>query len=210
MAEVRGKVHLANEPLAEQPRGHLGIKHLDRHAASGVLLHGEEDARHPARADFPFDVVAGGEALAKRVEHVEHHGQLSAPPPLRQASETTLANRGRRLSITEMGRIWKSPFVRLVAYYVLLRLVTLLIVLVFLQIRDLFNQFQELSPVHGGGGKGKAIEAAASGPGPGSLGATALALRSEEHTSELQSRRDLVCRLLLEKKNNTKKRRRSR
>ena len=27
--------------------------------------------------------------------------------------------------------------------------------------------------------------------------------RSEEHTSELQSRRNLVCRLLLEKKNNT-------
>src|SRR5690349_22113115 len=27
------------------------------------------------------------------------------------------------------------------------------------------------------------------------------ATRSEEHTSELQSRRDLVCRLLLEKKN---------
>src|SRR5690349_25063452 len=29
---------------------------------------------------------------------------------------------------------------------------------------------------------------------------TAAARRSEEHTSELQSRRDLVCRLLLEKK----------
>src|SRR5690349_23916628 len=29
---------------------------------------------------------------------------------------------------------------------------------------------------------------------------SALVLRSEEHTSELQSRRDLVCRLLLEKK----------
>src|SRR5690349_22114769 len=29
--------------------------------------------------------------------------------------------------------------------------------------------------------------------------------RSEEHTSELQSRRDLVCRLLLEKKKNKKK-----
>src|SRR6266496_3427494 len=28
-------------------------------------------------------------------------------------------------------------------------------------------------------------------------------VRSEEHTSELQSRRELVCRLLLEKKNNT-------
>src|SRR3712207_7796314 len=34
-----------------------------------------------------------------------------------------------------------------------------------------------------------------------SLGA--MALRSEEHTSELQSRQYLVCRLLLEKKNNT-------
>src|SRR5690349_25120630 len=32
-------------------------------------------------------------------------------------------------------------------------------------------------------------------PGPGNTP------RSEEHTSELQSRRDLVCRLLLEKKN---------
>src|SRR5438874_3980269 len=32
--------------------------------------------------------------------------------------------------------------------------------------------------------------------------AAALATRSEEHTSELQSRRDLVCRLLLEKKKN--------
>src|SRR5204863_8794117 len=30
--------------------------------------------------------------------------------------------------------------------------------------------------------------------------------RSEEHTSELQSRRDLVCRLLLEKKKNMKER----
>src|SRR5690349_22499839 len=30
--------------------------------------------------------------------------------------------------------------------------------------------------------------------------------RSEEHTSELQSRRDLVCRLLLEKKKKKKKR----
>src|SRR5204862_3811476 len=31
------------------------------------------------------------------------------------------------------------------------------------------------------------------------FGRVALGLRSEEHTSELQSRRDLVCRLLLEK-----------
>src|SRR5438874_5720291 len=34
--------------------------------------------------------------------------------------------------------------------------------------------------------------------------------RSEEHTSELQSRRDLVCRLLLEKRNGRLSRRRPR
>src|SRR5438874_7630657 len=35
---------------------------------------------------------------------------------------------------------------------------------------------------------------------PGATSRPVLLLRSEEHTSELQSRRDLVCRLLLEKK----------
>src|SRR5690349_24169796 len=36
--------------------------------------------------------------------------------------------------------------------------------------------------------------------------AAVAAVRSEEHTSELQSRRDLVCRLLLEKKKKKNKR----
>src|SRR5690349_22629760 len=36
------------------------------------------------------------------------------------------------------------------------------------------------------------------------IGVVGRELRSEEHTSELQSRRDIVCRLLLEKKNNEK------
>src|SRR5690349_23702487 len=36
--------------------------------------------------------------------------------------------------------------------------------------------------------------------GPGRRGVAQRVGRSEEHTSELQSRRDLVCRLLLEKK----------
>src|SRR2546427_7401047 len=35
------------------------------------------------------------------------------------------------------------------------------------------------------------------------VGLTVQAERSEEHTSELQSQSNLVCRLLLEKKNNT-------
>src|SRR5690349_22579720 len=39
----------------------------------------------------------------------------------------------------------------------------------------------------------------------GGLSETPAAMRSEEHTSELQSRRDLVCRLLLEKKKKKKK-----
>src|SRR5437868_7472732 len=42
--------------------------------------------------------------------------------------------------------------------------------------------------------------------GAGGQGGTGAALRSEEHTSELQSRFDLVCRLLLEKKKGLRKR----
>src|SRR5438874_6344699 len=38
-----------------------------------------------------------------------------------------------------------------------------------------------------------------------SIGSELCRQRSEEHTSELQSRRDLVCRLLLEKKKKKKK-----
>src|SRR5216684_4985415 len=46
------------------------------------------------------------------------------------------------------------------------------------------------------------------GPGPdhGNRLARARLVRSEEHTSELQSRLHLVCRLLLEKKNNNRSR----
>src|SRR2546430_4431225 len=39
-------------------------------------------------------------------------------------------------------------------------------------------------------------------PGPTACTAPALVKRSEEHTSELQSQSNLVCRLLLEKKKN--------
>src|SRR5690349_23061414 len=44
---------------------------------------------------------------------------------------------------------------------------------------------------------------AAPGRARGGAPSRALDHRSEEHTSELQSRRDLVCRLLLEKKKNS-------
>src|SRR5437868_8583442 len=50
--------------------------------------------------------------------------------------------------------------------------------------------------IHAGGrGKGRFKEL-----GESAKGGVRLAHRSEEHTSELQSRFDLVCRLLLEKK----------
>src|SRR5690349_22941234 len=41
---------------------------------------------------------------------------------------------------------------------------------------------------------------------PAPRGMPQVEVRSEEHTSELQSRRDLVCRLLLEKKNEKSRR----
>src|SRR3712207_7736708 len=47
----------------------------------------------------------------------------------------------------------------------------------------------------GGGTATVTVPAGADGPGSAALGS-----RSEEHTSELQSRQYLVCRLLLEKK----------
>src|SRR5438874_10358586 len=56
---------------------------------------------------------------------------------------------------------------------------------------------------HPGEGSGAAHPPLAGESAPQAPGVNpALGARSEEHTSELQSRRDLVCRLLLEKKKN--------
>src|SRR3712207_6917005 len=45
-----------------------------------------------------------------------------------------------------------------------------------------------------------ALRSVQAAPAAGAQVATAVGMRSEEHTSELQSRQYLVCRLLLEKK----------
>src|SRR5947209_10626523 len=50
--------------------------------------------------------------------------------------------------------------------------------------------------------KQAALEVAAPAPKAGPAKKSEVNLRSEEHTSELQSRQYLVCRLLLEKKKN--------
>src|SRR5690606_40809781 len=47
------------------------------------------------------------------------------------------------------------------------------------------------------------ISASKAGLAPPGTSTTSVSWRSEEHTSELQSRENLVCRLLLEKKNTT-------
>src|SRR5687768_18568181 len=51
---------------------------------------------------------------------------------------------------------------------------------------------------------GRAVAVDGRAVGPARLRQQAVAARSEEHTSELQSRLHLVCRLLLEKKKYTK------
>src|SRR6266700_7003392 len=45
-----------------------------------------------------------------------------------------------------------------------------------------------------------ALDDGGASPGAGDMALAAVLARSEEHTSELQSRENLVCRLLLEKK----------
>src|SRR3989442_7122305 len=66
-------------------------------------------------------------------------------------------------------------------------------------------RLRRLCPVRGGGGRdagrGRAVRGVRRGSAAGARARSdAHAHRSEEHTSELQSRPHLVCRLLLEKK----------
>src|SRR5438067_9216575 len=65
--------------------------------------------------------------------------------------------------------------------------------------RSGIKPLQGVDPIRGIG-QGLAVTVAV-GP-PGEMVGGVLRGRSEEHTSELQSRFDLVCRLLLEKKKN--------
>src|SRR5262245_62570186 len=68
---------------------------------------------------------------------------------------------------------------------------------------DASGSSASLSPVAGGGHTAQAWGQTGQGPRGKSTG---VLIRSEEHTSELQSLRHLVCRLLLEKKKKKKQR----
>src|SRR3712207_7147480 len=67
--------------------------------------------------------------------------------------------------------------------------------------RELTEFFRELAP-DGEPRVDRGLDPAGIRPGPATFYTSANG-RSEEHTSELQSRQYLVCRLLLEKKKNT-------
>src|SRR5690606_40206710 len=64
------------------------------------------------------------------------------------------------------------------------------------------------SKMHGAGNDFVVLDLRDGSPPPPAALCRALADRSEEHTSELQSRENLVCRLLLEKKKKKKHRHR--
>src|SRR5438034_3436811 len=73
--------------------------------------------------------------------------------------------------------------------------------------------FRSLIPNRDLSGGGKSLQLSTNTVGnpnfstfAGPPGLVSVRWRSEEHTSELQSHSDLVCRLLLEKKKNTKER----
>src|SRR5438067_9803336 len=71
----------------------------------------------------------------------------------------------------------------------------------------LFRSLPEAEVASRLGDLGRELHYAARGIDPRPLIPRALPPRSEEHTSELQSRFDLVCRLLLEKKKGITRRR---
>ncbi len=76
-----------------------------------------------------------------------------------------------------MTQLWKSPFVRLGGYYVLLGLAVLLLVTIFPEISDLFQRFRELGALSTNTlAKGQAFQEAATRPGIASLGSGPIAL----------------------------------
>ena len=92
MAELGGQVHFADEPLAQQAGADLRVEHLDRHAATRVLLHRQVDAGHAAGADLALHVEARGETFAERIEDVEHRRQVSVGWRARRATRGLLAD----------------------------------------------------------------------------------------------------------------------
>ncbi len=75
VAELRGKLHFADEALAEGGVAQLGGHHLDRHRAGGVAFVGQIHAGHPPRPDLALHRVVGSQAFAQGRQDINHHGR---------------------------------------------------------------------------------------------------------------------------------------
>ena len=58
MLQVGGGLDLLQEPLGADHRGQLGAQHLEGHRSVVLQVAGEEDGRHPARAQFALQRIA--------------------------------------------------------------------------------------------------------------------------------------------------------
>ncbi len=67
--ERRGDLDLAEEPLAAQDGGQLGLQQLDGDVAVVLQVLREEDRRHPAFAKLPFDPVPVSQRRRELLEH---------------------------------------------------------------------------------------------------------------------------------------------
>src|SRR2546427_7549815 len=74
MAEVRGEIHFANEPLAQQAGGHLRVEHFDRHPAMRV-----RSEEHTSELQSQSNIVC--RLLLEKKKNKTHHG-----PPLLESA----------------------------------------------------------------------------------------------------------------------------
>src|SRR5690349_10393541 len=103
---------------------------------------------------------------------------------LRKANEFFRANKGKKLSVIPVGKKGRDAL-RKAGFNLIAEYINVLARVEFAAVREISNLVTD--------SKSRAPRQIPPAP------------RSEEHTSELQSRRDLVCRLLLEKKKKNKK-----
>src|SRR5437870_12270742 len=72
MLQCRGDADLAEEALGAERGGDLGPEGLDRDLPTVLQVAGEQDPRHPATTDFPFDRVALAQRTLQERDEVTH------------------------------------------------------------------------------------------------------------------------------------------
>jgi len=82
MGQAGDGLDLAEEPVGPEGHSELRPEHLDGDRAAVLQVLGEEDDRHPALAQLPFDRVALGEGGPETDEEVYHVGSRWRPSAL--------------------------------------------------------------------------------------------------------------------------------